>query len=397
MSKLFSRIAGLTALLLLFAISTQAHAQTDNPFSKLDADNTFGEIITFTGEVSPDVEVTSAKLTFRPTATGQSTVLDAEQQGNSLTASYTIRPQDYIPPFGKIEFWFSAALPDGSQIQSEVATHIYTDNRFEWQTLSQNDIKVSWVEGDQAFGQAVLDAALETNSQFAKYLDLPLPERLRIYVYPSNSALQTALQITNITWASGHADPANQTILVSIPQGFDQQLSIQRQVPHEVTHVRLSRYMGDNYPNLPGWFSEGLASLAEQYTLPEYWQVLQAASQEGTLIPLEDLCGAFPYDTDQAGLAYAEADSFTRYIFDTYGKFGLQSLLEAYTAGHACQAGVDIALDTSLANLEKDWQRQIGASGLSATAASAGAWGILLGLIALGLFGGMVLPKRSRQ
>jgi len=391
-------LAALCALVLLsFSSPLPAHGQSEIHFTGLEASHVFGDSFTFIGFINPDLETTSIELTFRPTATGKSLVVPATRDDINLSAEYIIKPQDYIPPFGMVEYWFSAALDDGSQIQSEVVTFQYDDTRFTWQSLIQDDYNVHWVEGDRAFGQEILDAVLETNTSYTPYLDLPVPETLNVYVYPSYSALQSALEITNAAWVAGHTDPAANTILVSIPPGFDQQLSIQRQIPHEVTHVRLYQYMQENYLNLPIWLSEGLASLAEQYTLPEYWQILQAAYQDETLIPLSDLCSTFPTESDRASLAYAEADSITRYIYQTYGKFGLHSLVDAYIVGHSCETGVSMALNIPLNQLEADWQKATFNNAiLSISQASAFSWVLIFGLMIGVYIVVTILPKRRR-
>lgn len=394
-----SKLAAVCLALLLLTISPgPASGQAEQYFTDLKASHTFGESISFSGTISPDIAVTSVELTFRPVSSGKSFLITADRQGDELSATYEIQPQDHIPPFGDIEFWFSAELEDGTQIQSEVETYVYTDTRFNWESITyENNYVVSWVGTEKEFGQDVLDAILKTNSEYSRYLDLPIPETLKVYVYPSSSALLSALEITNAPWVAGHADPANNTILVSIPQGFDQQLAIQRQIPHEVTHIRLYLYLQENYLNLPAWYSEGLASLSELYTLPEYWQVLQAAYKDDTLIPLETLCINFPSDTGQASLAYAEADSFTRFLFDRYGKFGLQSLLDAYFLGHSCENGISTAFNISLADLETEWKREAFNSAILPGSLSSGlAWVVLLGSITTIYVIVNSLPKRKR-
>jgi hypothetical protein len=398
LSKWFLLAAVPVLLLLLYSAPSPVQGQAQINFTDLEASHIFGESITFSGLINPDLDTTSVELTFRPQATGNSFVVSASRQGSNLSTKYTLQPQDYIPPFGTIEYWFSATLESGTQIESETHTYTYTDNRFTWETMTyDNKYEVSWIQGDRAFGQEIIDAVLETNYSFATYMDLPVPETLKIYVYPSSSALQSAMEITNASWVAGHAAPADNTILVSIPQGFDQQLTIQRQIPHEVTHVRLYLYMGENYRNLPAWLSEGLASISEQYTLPEYWQILQAAYDEDTLIPIETLCTNFPSENKMASLAYAEADSFTRYIYQTYGKFGLQNLVDAYDLGHSCETGVNQALDISLADLETAWQRETFNNAiLSGAQASAIAWGSIFGIMIVIYLTVTILPKRRR-
>lgn len=343
---------------VLFVIPASAQVQGQAVFSQLDEEHQFGESFTFSAQLSTDSTVGSVNLTIRPQNNGSSIVLDAEMDASgSLSAEYEIEAKDHFAPFTQIEYWFTANLDDGSQLQSETASFTYTDNRYTWQTLDDSDgYAVFWVEGNLAFGQAIKDAIYQHFDNYSQFLDLPVPGSLSIYVYPTASALQSALDLTNARWVAGHADPAEKIILVSLPAGFDQNLEIKRQIPHEIVHVQLYMEMQENYTNIPIWFSEGLASLAEQHTSSEYRPILEAGWQNNQLIPLSSLCQSFPSSADEAALAYAQADSFTRYLFTTYGKFGLESLVAAYTSGHTCGNGVSTALDISLQTVEENWQ-----------------------------------------
>ena len=67
------------------------------------------------------------------------------------------------------------------------------------------------------------------------------------------------------------------------------------------------------------------------------------------------LCEAFPPDGNLAFLAYAQSDSLVEYIQNKYGLPGLQALIHAYDQGVSCEQGVEIALEITLQELEKDW------------------------------------------
>lgn len=346
-------------LLILTLIPSVARAQTETQIFDLAAEHTFGERFSFSAGLESDLLVDTADVTFKSRSNGSSKVIPAQLDVfNQLSAEYEIDTNDYFPPFSIIEFWFSIELSDGSQIESEVSTFVYEDNRYDWQSLSANgDYKIFWADGDRALGQAAADSIQENFDTYNQYLDLPTPETLRVYIYPTASALQSALDITHARWVAGHADPVTSTILVSVPSGFDQNLEIQRQIPHEVVHVRLFLYLQEDYINLPAWYSEGLASLGERFSSTDYWPVLQAGWEDEQLIPMAKLCQNFPSESDDAALAYAQADSFTHYLYETYGKIGLQSLLDAYKAGHTCQNGVSSALDIELSVLEEEWKQ----------------------------------------
>lgn len=347
-------------------ITVPASAQQPSPITEIQVSHVFGSEIEFIAKITPETKIAQAHLTFQPSSGGQSIVLPVKfGVAGLLTARYEFSTQNVLPAFSRLTYWFTLEFADGSQIESKKASYLFTDNRFEWQTYSlSTNIDISWVEGDISLAQSVADAIDQHKTNFHNHLDLPFPEELHIYIYPTLKSLRSALEISQIPWASGHANLDQDTILVAIPSGFDQQLDIQRQIPHEITHIQLGLYLGGSTDPLPTWFNEGLASLAENFTVPEYWQILRTAYQNDNLIPLETLCESFPYTSDDAALAYAESESFVRYLNEEYGKRGLQALLDAYQNGETCQNGVQVALDNSLERLEADWYKDTFDSGM---------------------------------
>jgi hypothetical protein len=74
---------------------------------------------------------------------------------------------------------------------------------------------------------------------------------------------------------------------------------------------------------------------------------------------IADLCEAFPLDASRAFLAYAESQSFVRFLRDTYGTSGLFSLASAYADGLSCEQGVMRALGASLVSLDTRWRESV--------------------------------------
>ena len=118
--------------------------------------------------------------------------------------------------------------------------------------------------------------------------------------------------------------------------------------------------MGVNYRNAPLWLLEGTASLAELYPNPDYERVLERAVENESLIKMEDLCSTFPHEASRAFLAYAQSESFTRYIYNNYGSSGLESLMMNYENGLGCNEGFSGTFKTSMTQEEYNWQKQLG-------------------------------------
>jgi len=146
-------------------------------------------------------------------------------------------------------------------------------------------------------------------------------------------------------------------VLLAVTPGPGQSIEMETLIPHELAHVMLYRSVGDGYASLPVWLSEGIASLAELYPDPDFDVILKEAKEKNTLVPIAQLCDAFP--PDGSSLAYAESQSFVRFLRDTYGTSYLNSLLSDYANGMSCENGVTHTFKTPLGNLDARWRESV--------------------------------------
>ncbi len=341
----------------------------------------FGQQITFKAQITSSIPITQATISFRE-VNEQSTRVEPLTLASDGTTTYQYdASQNLIPPFTTILFSFQATLANGDTVSSPTYNFRYNDNRFNWQTLTDGPLSVHWYDGDDAFGHAALDAARGGLQFINQIVPVSLNSPLDVYVYANASDLQSALQLGGSSWVAGHADPTLGVVMVSVTPGDTQTIELQRQIPHELAHVMLYRNLGAGYNRLPVWLNEGIASVAELYPNPDYASALKAASQSNTLLPFSDLCASFPADSGGAFLAYAQSESFVRYLRDTYGNTGLVALTQAYADGLDCNLGTTRAVGVPLNVLETRWRAYV--SGESV--ASVAAFNLLPYIIFLGL------------
>jgi hypothetical protein len=183
--------------------------------------------------------------------------------------------------------------------------------------------------------------------------------------------------------------------VVSLPAGPDQRSEIERQIPHEVMHLLLYQSVGPAYYSLPVWLKEGLASANEMRPNPDYYVILSNAVDGDTLIPMASLCQSFPQD-NTVYLAYAQSDSFIRYLYQQYGQTGMQSLLESYASGQGCENASIPITGLLLTELEQEWRRTaLNDNVLGVALEALLPWSVLLvGILLVPL--GMVLAGRRR-
>jgi hypothetical protein len=343
----------------LISFSFPAHAQTSIEVKDVGVTYTFGKQVTFSAKIQTQSSIQAATLLFQ-----------VEGEQNTRTAPLTVSPDgtasyEYpvqnglLRPFAQIFFWVHLLLTGGETFDSPHYFFHYDDNRFTWQTTEGFGLRLHWIAGDVSFGQAGLGASHAGYQAIQSLIPVPPGNPINIYIYASAADVQDTLNLGGITWVGGHASPDLGVVLVSIAPGENQSLEMGRQIPHELAHILLYRLTGSAYTNLPAWLSEGFASQAEQYPNADYAQVLTASTQNKTLIPIADLCGPFPADASGAILAYAESDSFIRYLHATYGTSNLQALIQAYSDGLSCDQGVIRAFGQPLSQLDMQWRQAV--------------------------------------
>ncbi|HPH95473.1 MAG TPA: peptidase MA family metallohydrolase [Anaerolineaceae bacterium] len=317
----------------------------------------FGEQVSFDVEVKSEAQIDEAYLVYQPEGS-ESRVIPMQIDQNRLAVDLDLN-QTRIPPFSRVAYWFQLKPQGADLITSASYAFNYDDNRFEWQTLENEQLAVFWHDGDLAFGQSALNTGINGLETASGLLGTAAPsQQIRIYIYPSTQELQSALEISGQPWLAGHASPQLGIVLVSIAPNADQRLRMEQQIPHELVHVMLYQSVGKDYDRIPPWLNEGLATLAELYPNADYANVLVTAGKNNTLLPMSSLCSPFPMDASRAFLSYAQSASFTRFLQQKYGVSGIQNLLLKYSDGLGCSEASFAAFGKPLASLESDWKEE---------------------------------------
>ena len=356
--RLYTIVALLLGLGILLGGTDPVQAQSDVVVDHVRVGHDFGEQIRFRAQVQSSNPIKKVSVLFRDLREKNTRVEAMTQDGDDFLYVYDAT-QNLLPPFAELTILFQVELENGESFTSKRYSYTYSDNRFTWQTRDEGNLRVHWSQGDESFGQAALDATRNGLTKIQEFFPADISQPLDIYIYASPTDLQNALFKGGESWVAGHADPALGIVFVSIAPGTQEQVYMHQQIPHELAHVLLYRYVGDGYERLPTWLQEGIASLAELYPNADYRLALDRARDQHTLIPIAQLCTPFSRDASQAFLSYAESASFTRYLLDTYGTSQLDALIRTYADGVACEAGTQQVYGQSLVYLDARWQEAV--------------------------------------
>jgi len=318
----------------------------------------FGQIATFSLTFSQGLPSAEAQLYIRISDAGQeyTKMYPVPTQDGQASFDRDLRENPF-PPFSRISFWWEYPSDQGKTYETETTTFLYEDNRFRWQIIQEENITIHWVTGEDALMLSAMDIARASVHEIQNAFQAPTIDPVSIYIYPSLADLQSALRLAGQSWVGGEAHPDVSVVLLAISPSREAVLEMERDIPHELAHVLLHRITGpEGYKNLPTWMTEGLATYFERRPEAAYALALQKARTEGSLIPLEHLCGIFPAEHEQAVLAYAESQSVVTYLQRTHGWSRIRALLEAYSDGLGCSEGLKRALGIDLPTLERDWR-----------------------------------------
>jgi hypothetical protein len=326
----------------------------------------FGDQITFYSQVESTTPIETAIVFFQAhndthTSIGLGTV---KEIGDDLyQLSYTHPLEDYrLRAFSRVDYHWEITQAEDKKQQLPEESFEYIDNRHSWNSLEEKPFKVHWYEntGDVQFAQSVIDAAQNGYKAAYDLLPVTIPNNsLEIYVYPDSESMKAVLQPNSENWVAGHADADLGVIVAILPPGPDQKLLIEQRIPHELMHILLYQYTDPGYSNLPTWLNEGLASQVELYPNSDYPILLEDAVERKALIPMVNLCQTFPREASSALLSYAQAASFTKYLYNTYGTTGLVDLVKSYANGLDCERGAEQALGKNLTQLERGWRNEV--------------------------------------
>lgn len=392
---------GLLIALLLIARVEPALLLAQTPI-RIDTNEhtaVFGQYIRFHLQVSSTTDIKSIVLAYRTTDTHGTTVQRMTfDPAQTISIDYIHEiEQRYIRPFVELMYWWTVEDGEQNRLITPAQTFVYDDTRFEWQTLTQDNIHIHWYQGKIEIAQMALNTAIAGLNRARQDIQVEgIEQAIDIYMYASNEDLTPALPLPTLSEALTMYE--TNTILTSFAPETAHLPKIERILPHEVTHALLHVVMQAGLERMPAWLSEGLATSVEYASAPNPEADLRLAEavQRRETLPLNTLCAGFPTDPVQANLAYAQSASLINYIRNVYGRQALRDLVAAYADGATCDGGVQRVLNTSLDRLNANWlDSMLPRNPWTAFWVDNAAWLILLVLL-VGVPFVFALPRRAK-
>jgi hypothetical protein len=317
--------------------------------------------VTFRLQLDPDVTIADATLTYdleQTSCLDVSTQVPVEVTGDTVEWDW-IMIRSGNPPPGATMWWEWTVVDDqGNSYTTPRQELTFSDDRFEWQTVSDGDVTVHWYRGDEV-GPMLLDAATEGLQLLEDDLGIKLQEDVQFYIYGSPEDMREAVLYIQ-DWAGGVAFSEYNIILMGVPPSIAEDWG-RDTVRHELTHLVLGQYGsscvgGDR----PSWLEEGLAMYAEGDPSETVTGDIESAVRENSFIPLRSLNGAFPAHDAAASLAYSQSYSVVQFLREQYGEESIQELINVLATGESYDGALEQVYGYNVDGLEQAWRSWVG-------------------------------------
>lgn len=353
------------ALVLVFVVGlggAPIAVAAEPVFGKPTATAAFGVAITLEQRVTLPAGIHRIEAYVREGAEARTFLAEISDPGEG---GHTLRyrqatPAGSIFPNTVVELGFRLTFDDGRVVDGSAATVRYEDDRFAWDTLEGELVRVHWYRGGDAFGRRALATAEKGVANASELLGVTETEPIDFFIYGQDADFQSVLGPAIRENVGGIALAEIRTLFANIAPADVNASWIGVVIPHELTHLVFDTATRNPYHQPPHWMNEGLAVyLSEGYSANARASVERAA-RRGEIMPLRSIVGMFPTTAERFGLAYDESVSAIDYLIRAHGQEALVTLIRSYADGVSDDEAFDAALGVDVAGFEAGWLGDLG-------------------------------------
>lgn len=276
-------------------------------------------------------------------------------QSGQQTLHYTVTPDvgAFLPNTPIRVRW--RVTTDGVASVGPETTLVVADERFDWQTVSGDLVRVHWYEGDRAFGERALRIGEQAIKDASELLGVHEERPIDFFIYADQDAFYDALGPGTRENVGGQANAEIRTLFAHIPPSSIDDPWVENVVPHELVHLVFDTAVKNPYHFPPRWLNEGLAVyLSVGYDAGDR-STVEGAARDGTLVPLSGLTGEFPTSADGFSQAYAESVSAIDFLVRTHGRDALVQLIRSYADGRTDDEAFHAAIGMDTTAFDEAW------------------------------------------
>lgn len=358
------RIALIVATMLLVGASPVRAA--DPTFGTPTIDAAFGRGIDLTQPVTFDAAPFRVELLLVSGADGVPLVSEvpAPSSGGSTTLRYTLDvTEGHILPNTPIAArWRITAAPGADPVLGPEVKTVYVDDRFTWQTVEGEVVRVHWYAGSREFAERALRIGEDAVAETAVLLGVTEDQPIDFFIYGDQGSFYDALGPGTRETVGGQANAEIRTLFALIGPSEIGDPWVGVVIPHELVHLVFDTAVKNPYHFPPRWLNEGLAVYLSQSYNQSDRSAVDDAMRGDQIIPLDGLGGQFPTTADGFYLAYAESVSAVDFFIRAHDQEALIALISSYADGRTDDEAFQAAVGQDVAAFNAAWLADLGAN-----------------------------------
>ena len=294
-----------------------------------------------------------------------------------LIATHRWRPRGTLLPGAEIEYQFEVRGADGTA-HTSTSTVVYIDPELPWQTQSEGLVDMWWYAGGDGLATDAVSGIRRGLDALEEDFGLELQRRTRLVFYADGDRMRADMGRGTRSWVGGVAAARFNLIVLYASEFKWGRSTLAATIAHELTHIAIEHAIGEPPRAIPTWLHEGLATVVESAVAERfsYDDIAQAAFEADRLISLRGLTGSFPVHSGGALLAYAQSNSFVKFIIDRWGESAITEILDAYRQGASQDRALRQAVGLGLNALEAEWLATLDQSDAAPTASAGGLFSV---------------------
>lgn len=349
------------ALLLLMSIAQPVLAQEGIAITSNTYEFSFPEEIIFRLQAQSANEINEVTLFYRIGLEGATSWAHPDfTPGKKVSAEYTLHLQrGEIPPFSEIEYFWCIEDGAGNELDTEPVTFAFEDDRFTWDSLTQDKVILYWYRADSAFGRRLLDSSVEALERLEEKVGAESEEKIKIVVYQSKADMQEATIWRGEVFEE-HIITLGMVVAPNIVLLHGTHSDVDRTIAHELTHVVVGLATENPYSEIPAWLNEGLAMYNEGDLRGGNAAALEEAIRRNRLISVRSMT-SITGAPEKVNLFYGEAYSIVEFLLEAYGKEKMAEILAVFKEGTLTDDALEQVYGFDQDELDVLWREHIGA------------------------------------
>jgi acyl-CoA-binding protein len=267
------------------------------------------------------------------------------------------------PPGSRVDYWWTISDADGNRLETTPAAVQIEDNRYNWHSLTRDDVTLNWYQGNNAFAGELMDAVQAALSRLSENTGAELTEPIQLYIYATSADLRGSM-IYPQEWTGGVAFTEYGIIAIGIAPDASSLAWGKRAIAHELTHLVIHQMTFNPYNSLPTWLDEGLAVNSEGELQSDFVAALSQAISNDSLISTRSLASPFSAYPEVATLSYAESYEAVNYLINEFGREKMLELLNTFKQGSGYDEALNKVYGFDMDGLNARWQASLKAAGI---------------------------------